>query len=553
MLLAALLVGIVLGLAGGSLRTQGSFAEVPESRIMDSMERFEGFSAIRRQDSNVALPEPDEIQMTIESAILEPQFEVSVLDYGAVGNGVTDDLPAFLQAIEGCASMHDGCKVVVPGPRIFHLRGPLILRSNVWIELRYRAVVEFDENPALYKNVYTSFEGQLLYNYCPMIYADRQRNVGVIGDGIFDARGSRLARGSYPADGTDCNRSWCSMFEEEVADRNRLHSMSDRGVPVDQRIFGFQHNSKLRPNFIEFVECDGVVIKDVNVFNSPMWSIHLLLSKNILVRGIVIRSFGWNTDGIDPECSENVLIEHVLFDTGDDALAIKGLRNKDGLGIVMDRGGVARKMPPTRNVVVRNCDVTAAAGAENRAGLGGIAIGSEISAGCDNIWISNISISYRMRGIYLKTNTIRGGFVTNLRISNIVVRHIRAEALRFSMDYHPSWDMTKEQGREKPIFANITLSNIWILSATTGVFVSRAEGTVLDVSMHNLNFGRVNHIAHHSRNLEFAHDVNLTEYLKDPVTTSPLGDFQYRPPLHIPWLKAKGTDSEERGPATIFE
>ena len=27
------------------------------------------------------------IQMTIESAILEPQFEVSVLDYGAVGNG----------------------------------------------------------------------------------------------------------------------------------------------------------------------------------------------------------------------------------------------------------------------------------------------------------------------------------------------------------------------------------------------------------------------------------------------------------------------------------
>jgi polygalacturonase len=243
---------------------------------------------------------------------------------------------------------------------------------------------------------------------------------------------------------------------------------------------------------------------------------------------------------VDPECSENVIIEHALFLTGDDPVAIKGLRNRDGLDKVIDRGGIRRQFPQTRNIVIRNIEISAVPGAENKLGLGGIAVGSEISAGCDNVWLYNISVSYRMRGIYFKTNTKRGGAVTNVHISNIVLRHIRTEAIRFSMDYHPSWSSDLEEGHQRPAFANITLSNIWMGGVTTGLYLTKAKNSVLDIRMNDLHFARTNVIMSANDLVNISSSVDMQEYKKQPVQISPLQDFQYRPPLDIQWIQVTG-------------
>ena len=107
-----------------------------------------------------------------------------------------------------------------------------------------------------------------------------------------------------------------------------------------------------------------------------------------------------NNDGIDPECSRNVLIEDIEFNNGDDNVAIKSGRDNDG----WTHG------TPSENIVIRNCRFK---------GLHAVVIGSEMSAGVRNVFVENCTFGgYCKRGIYIKTNPDRGGFVTNLYVKN---------------------------------------------------------------------------------------------------------------------------------------
>ena len=127
---------------------------------------------------------------------------------------------------------------------------------------------------------------------------------------------------------------------------------------------------------------------------------HLLKSENIVCRGLRYDAKLVNNDGIDPECSRNVLIEDIEFNNGDDNVAIKSGRDNDG----WTHGS------PSENIVIRNCRFK---------GLHAVVIGSEMSAGVRNVFVENCTFGgYCKRGIYIKTNPDRGGFVTNLYVKN---------------------------------------------------------------------------------------------------------------------------------------
>ena len=108
-----------------------------------------------------------------------------------------------------------------------------------------------------------------------------------------------------------------------------------------------------------------------------------------------------NNDGIDPEYSRNVLIEDVEFNNADDNVAIKAGRDDEG------RASKVR----SENIVVRNCKFK---------GLHAIVIGSEMSAGVQNVFVQNCSYAGKLkRGIYFKSNPDRGGFMKNIHINNL--------------------------------------------------------------------------------------------------------------------------------------
>lgn len=80
-----------------------------------------------------------------------------------------------------------------------------------------------------------------------------------------------------------------------------------------------------RPKLIEFYNSTNIVLDRFTARNSPVWFIHPYLSKNIAMTNLTVlapREVG-NTDGLDPDSCENVLMDSCYIDVGDDGVSIK--------------------------------------------------------------------------------------------------------------------------------------------------------------------------------------------------------------------------------------
>ncbi len=247
--------------------------------------------------------------------------------------------------------------MVVP-PGVF-LTGPIHLKSHVNLHVSAGATIRFSRDPERYLPVVlTRWEGVELMGYSPLVYAFEQQDIAITGEGTLD--GQAGPEHWWPWKRTDHPRS-------QKPDRDRLFRQAEDGVPVAERVYGAGHS--LRPQFIQPYRCTNVLVEGVTITNAPMWVIHPVLSRNVIVRGVKIVSAGPNNDGCDPESSSDVLIEDSLFDTGDDCIAIKSGRNADG----------RRLATPSERIVVRGCRM--------RAGHGGVTIGSEMSGGVRDVFV----------------------------------------------------------------------------------------------------------------------------------------------------------------------
>jgi polygalacturonase len=213
--------------------------------------------------------------------------------------------------------------------------------------------------------------------------------------------------------------------------------MGENDILPAERLFG--EGSFLRPNFIQFYRCRNVLIDGVTVRNSPMWQIHPVLCTNVTVRGVTADSHGPNNDGCNPESCRDVLIEDCLFDTGDDCIAIKSGRNRDGRRIGM----------PSENIIVRNCRM--------KDGHGGVTIGSEASGGVRNVFAENCSMDSPNldRALRLKTNSVRGGYIENIFMRNVAIGQVADAVLRIDLFYEEG-----DAGQFPPTVRNIEMINV---------------------------------------------------------------------------------------------
>ncbi|WP_373397072.1 hypothetical protein V8V91_21145 [Algoriphagus halophilus] len=85
-----------------------------------------------------------------------PELEKSIVEFGAVGDGLTKNSNAFKAAIEEVARLGGG-KVMVP--RGIWLTGPITLLSNINLHLEDGALIIFSKDKDDYPLVETSFEG----------------------------------------------------------------------------------------------------------------------------------------------------------------------------------------------------------------------------------------------------------------------------------------------------------------------------------------------------------------------------------------------------------
>lgn len=377
------------------------------------------------------LPTAWQLVPSILGRIVEPKFpdkDFSLPSFGAVADGKTDCTAAFFQAIGAC---HDagGGRVVVP--KGTYLTGPIELLSNVNLRVEEGATILFKTDPRAYLPVVpTRYEGVECMNYSPLIRAMGQRNIAITGRGTLDGQAAEDNWWAWAKKGKD-------KASPVSADRKLLAELGERDAPQAERVFGDGHF--LRPSFIEPSRCHGVLIEGVTILRSPMWEIHPVLSSNVTVRGVTVRSHGPNNDGCDPECSRDVLIEGCTFDTGDDCIAIKSGRNGDGR-----RVGVA-----SENILVRNCTM--------RDGHGGVTIGSEISGDCRNVFVENCKMDSPNldRALRIKTNAMRGGTVEHVYARNIEVGRLADAALCIDFFYEEA-----DKGPYVPVVRDIAVENM---------------------------------------------------------------------------------------------
>ena len=407
----------------------------------------------------------------IEQSIKAPTFpekDFLITKYGAkTTNSAAQNQKAINKAIAAC-SKKGGGRVIVPSGTF--VTGAITLLSHVNLVVEKDAVLKFAFEPDLYPIVPTRWEGIDCRNLSPCIYAYKQTDIAVTGEGTIDGSGANDTW--WPWNGNPRFGFKEGMISQRGGSRARLLKNAEDGVPMDQRIFTKEDG--LRPQLINFYLCENILMENLTLLNSPFWVIHPLLSKNITVRGMKIINDGPNGDGCDPESCDGVLIENCFFNTGDDCIAIKSGRNNDGR--LWDK--------PSENIIIRNCEM--------KNGHGGVVIGSEISGGCRNVYAeNNVMDSPELeRVVRIKTNTCRGGVIENINARNIKVGVCKESVLKINLDYEPKEVCCRGF---VPTVRNINIENITCEKSKYGVQIIALDSVcnVYDINVKDCHFNGV--------------------------------------------------------------
>lgn len=372
------------------------------------------------------------------------KYKLKITNYGAKGDGVKDCKPAFDKAMKICKRRNGGTIIVPKG--IYKLNGPIHFVSNTKLHLQKGSKLVFSNNPKDYPLVLTSWEGTGLYNYSPMIYGLNVSDIAITGEGTIDGEGHGL---------------WSTWKPIQTKGQLLSREMNHEQVPIEKRVFG--KGFYLRPQLIQFVNSKNILIEDVKIEDSPFWCIHILKSKSITLRGISYDAHNKNNDGIDIEQSSEVLIEGIDFNNADDNIAIKAGRDDDGRNT---------SNMPSENIIIRNC---------NFKGLHALVVGSEMSAGVKNVFAYNCKASgYLKRGIYIKTNSDRGGYIKDIYIDNISFGDVE-DAIYITSNYHGEGSGLYPTKISDIIFSNLsflTVSNTAIV--IEGYYGFKVENVSLD-------------------------------------------------------------------------
>ena len=404
----------------------------------------------------------------------------NVTELGAAPDGQTDCSAILAEALSRVEAGGGGTLVFPSG---VYLTGPLKLVSNLTLWLEAGSVLKFrDDFDSYLPMVPMRWEGTEVVGFSPLLYADGIENVSIRGRGYIDGRGHSWwsfflglkseyqKTGKYPTD---------SKWQQEFLRANP--GLEKKADDPSRLLMGF-----LRPPLIQLRNSKNILIEGVTLQNSPFWTINPVGCDNLTVTGVTIRNpeDGPNTDGINPESCSNVHISNCHIDVGDDCITIKSGRDTEG----------RRLGRPAESYTIANSTMLR--------GHGGVVIGSEMSGSVRKIVITNCTFDGTDRGIRVKSTRGRGGVVEEMRVSNIVMKNIRQQALVLNMFYT---DAPPEPVSERtPSFRNIHVSGVTGHAEQAGLLLGLPENPLTDVSLSDINL-----VSKHGLVIKDARDIAL--------------------------------------------
>lgn len=333
----------------------------------------------------------------------------NIKNYGAKGDGATLDTDAINRAIDAAA---------VKGGTVFFPAGTYLsfsirLKSNITLHLDNGATL-LAADPAIHKGKYDMFEPNEFDMYQDfghshwknsLMWGIGIENFAIVGQGKIDGKGlSKRSPGP---------RRPRTEGETPVSMKNNVSPLGEMSPLTEMEGLGTKA--------IALKSSKNITLKDFTIFQGGHFALLATGVDNLTIDGLRVDT---NRDGFDIDACRNVRISNVYVNSpNDDAIVLK---SSYALGI--NRA--------TENVTITNSQVSGFdlgtfldgtfqtkqefAPDKDRV-TGRIKFGTESNGGFKNITISNVNFVH-CRGLAIET--VDGGFIEDVTISNITMRDI---------------------------------------------------------------------------------------------------------------------------------
>ncbi|NJM07639.1 glycoside hydrolase family 28 protein [Candidatus Gracilibacteria bacterium] len=301
--------------------------------------------------------------------------EHNIRNYGARGDGTSNDAAAIQRTIDACAAAGGG-RVVVPSGATF-LSGTITLKDCVELHIERGATLLGSPNPADYtvRLAVGALTGGALREDAPgmgmLITADGAQHVAISGGGIIDGNG----------------RAFIATAGEHI------HIMRP-----------------WRPFTLFLLGCHDLLFRDITIRDGALWTLRLSGCDNALIDGIQIDNdlLLPNNDGIDLDRCRNIRIQGCHISTGDDAICLKTCEETAAWGDCCE------------NIVVSGCTLRTRSSA--------LVIGCEAKSAIRNVIFDSCVITDSNRGLAIHLS--EEADVEHVIFSNMIV-HTRL--------FHEKW------------------------------------------------------------------------------------------------------------------
>ncbi|XP_048332094.2 probable polygalacturonase At1g80170 isoform X1 [Ziziphus jujuba] len=204
----------------------------------------------------------------------------NVLDYGAAGDGTTDDSQAFLMAWnEACSSETENPTLIIP--RLTFLVSPVVFRG-----------------PCKAKNINFLILGMILAPDSPQTWKGLDQSQWLAFHGVsgLNVGGSGWINGQ--------GKGWWDQ--------------SCRYHPH------MKECTSLAPTAVKFLSCKRSSLSDIHFVNSAQTHVLIMRCDGMEINHLIIQApeTSPNTDGIHIQASYNVVINDIIVSTGDDCISI---------------------------------------------------------------------------------------------------------------------------------------------------------------------------------------------------------------------------------------
>lgn len=303
---------------------------------------------------------------------------VSVKDFGAKGDGVTDDTQSIQTAVN----------CLPAGGRIYFPEGvyctaPINLKSHITLELSEKAVLLGSTDKSRYPLIpgeltdintgepvqIGTWEGNAVPMHQSLIFAEYAEDIRIVGRGTIDGNAQN-------------SEWWVNVKEYTVA----------------------------RPRLLFFNRCKDITVHGITAQNSASWQLHPYFSQKLDFLDLAVNApkDSPNTDALDPEACDEVNIIGCRFSVGDDCIAIKSGKIE-----------LAQKYKtPASRHTIRNCIM--------QFGHGAVTLGSEMAGGVKDLTVERCMFYRTDRGIRIKTRRGRGKLAV---IDGVVFENVKMDGV----------------------------------------------------------------------------------------------------------------------------